>query len=1125
MMRTVYKIVLTLICTSVYAQKDDKLMRFPQSPEVQTFQKNFDHPVSLHNGTADVSVLLFNLNIGKKMVFPLALSYNTSGIKVNERAGSVGLGWNLSNPGVIVRNTKGQADNMHSLSSAYFDLKTNVYNKPLSTTIRTDDNLFEPRLTNDYEPDEYIVSFLGTTFKLVFDGSISGSNLEEKFVQMPLTENKVKAKINSSGFIFGWEITDPLGNLYYFGSESDGTSSAIEFQNPSTIYSFGTPTDDNPSSGTYAKAWYLIKINTAENSNIAQFIYADKGKSTTANIIGETSYACPRVFVNNYEENLTMMELCATQSQPASSFSYSIQSNDDLYLDQIITDSTRIKFNHEQFRSDLPGSKSLDNIEITSHKVNIIKRIEFNYSYFQPILVDDCSLNKLSATILNSYVSADAIRLKLDNVVERYEGINSQTLPLMHSFDYTSTTLPNAMSFARDHWGYYNGRHSNCGLLPNLSLAIDVGTYLIGKNERRASEDHSKYGMLSKIKYPTGGSVFFTYEKNITSSFLNTHENYALPPRKSISQTGEQALNENGEIFYLDVDIDLQFSYNNLITLREFEKEYNPEGRAYYGNLYIESPSDPNFGKKLFALGPNYNNVQLIKNETYKITCQVDPAAFFDYMGNPFTPNEGVSLMLDWPDYNPDQIDKMDGGGLRISQVIYKNETDEIVSKKTYDYKNSGVGMNEPLYVDPFYAASFNSIAYPISKLYGLAEMPNSSSFTDNVYYNEVSVYNINVKDDTKTRTDYEFMSLSNADVLMSIYNPNNNLDAFNPKVTFKIPLRHQFTPWRIGKIIKQIDYVSRSNIYEPLKMVEIDYDLIKNFYLSHIFGLRLEKRAVITQLTSYFPIPHNLYNWEFYSLYTEGFDKSSSKITEYYNNGNTLVTKTLFNYSSPYHDLLTSEKIVFPDLTSFETSYAYAQDKGNQILIAANIIGIPLEVEVRKDKKVISKNVTNYDNSDNLVPSSVASLDLQSNSHIVDITYDFYDDKRNLLQFTMKSGITTAIIWGYNKTQPIAKIEGASYAQVSALANSIIAASDSDAGQLPNNDETAFLDLLDNFRKNLPDFQITTYTYDPLIGVRSITPPSGIREYYIYDTANRLQSVKDINGKILKEYKYNYKP
>ncbi|MCL8538962.1 RHS repeat protein, partial [Chryseobacterium gallinarum] len=127
--------------------------------------------------------------------------------------------------------------------------------------------------------------------------------------------------------------------------------------------------------------------------------------------------------------------------------------------------------------------------------------------------------------------------------------------------------------------------------------------------------------------------------------------------------------------------------------------------------------------------------------------------------------------------------------------------------------------------------------------------------------------------------------------------------------------------------------------------------------------------------------------------------------------------------------------------------------------------------------------------------------------------------------QYTTKDGISTVIIWGYNQTQPIAKIEGAKLSDIQqSLIDSIVNASNTDALAGVNNDETSFLSALNTFRNSLSGYQVTTYTYDPLIGVRSITPPSGIRESYIYDSANRLEKVIDANGKVLKEMKYNYK-
>lgn len=81
---------------------------------------------------------------------------------------------------------------------------------------------------------------------------------------------------------------------------------------------------------------------------------------------------------------------------------------------------------------------------------------------------------------------------------------------------------------------------------------------------------------------------------------------------------------------------------------------------------------------------------------------------------------------------------------------------------------------------------------------------------------------------------------------------------------------------------------------------------------------------------------------------------------------------------------------------------------------------------------------------------------------------------------------------------------------------------------------EDQLLSVLNDFRKQtaLADKQVTTFTYDPLIGVTSITPPTGIREIYSYDTANRLKEVKvrekDNTGNYVyrkvKEFNYNYK-
>jgi hypothetical protein len=199
--------------------------------------------------------------------------------------------------------------------------------------------------------------------------------------------------------------------------------------------------------------------------------------------------------------------------------------------------------------------------------------------------------------------------------------------------------------------------------------------------------------------------------------------------------------------------------------------------------------------------------------------------------------------------------------------------------------------------------------------------------------------------------------------------------------------------------------------------------------------------------------------------------------------------------------------------------------------LIAKNRISDPTIVKSYKNNLVLSEQKTVYEKfaSNGFILPKYIYQKNGENATAIDnkITYDFYDNKGNLTQYTLENGISTAIIWGYNQTQPIAKIEGAKYSQVSGLATAIIDASNADAidAAVGNPKEQDLVNALDAFRVALPNYQVTTYSYDPLIGVRSITPPSGIRETYIYDTANRLKEVRDVNGNLLKSNEYHYRP
>ena len=198
-------------------------------------------------------------------------------------------------------------------------------------------------------------------------------------------------------------------------------------------------------------------------------------------------------------------------------------------------------------------------------------------------------------------------------------------------------------------------------------------------------------------------------------------------------------------------------------------------------------------------------------------------------------------------------------------------------------------------------------------------------------------------------------------------------------------------------------------------------------------------------------------------------------------------------------------------------TKYFY--HTGNSIHSQNRISEIE-RIETYRESELLSKSQINYNNNwtnnvsylPQTIVAAKGSENLEARLHYLE-----YDEYSHPLEVQQENGMPIAYIWGYNQTQPIAKIENATYAQVEQYVSNLQTLSN-------GNNEQNLINALNDLRTALPNAMVTTYTYKPLVGISTVTDSKGDKQTYHYDSFNRLQYVKDKDGNILSENQYHYR-
>jgi hypothetical protein len=454
------------------------------SPEAAGITKVADIPVNLSTGQPNISIPLFTINTGK-LTLPISISYDASGIRVEQEASAVGLGWSLNAGGAITRTIRDKDD--YLASKKYHEI-----NGPQWDGARPDPNnmtMFQYYVAHgvtgsggfDAAPDLFMYNLCGMAGKFV---NIINSGIKH----IP------KRNIKVEGGQDGWKLVDEAGTIYECGGTDNGIT-FFETNNLRTVNGSSSTVDRS-----HIVSWFIRKVTSAEKNDFLDFEY---DSTYIESYLGRTQ---SQIYEESRFDYLTTNHLI--QQANAST----LQRVNGKAIKRISFNSGSVEFiNSFNSREDLFTSPTprLEKIIVKNKNGQVIREIKFNCNYF---IVNN--------NTVGTYAQK---RLKLNSVVIQNPGMPVE----QYTFEYNSRALPAKNSFAQDHWGYYNGHNENATLIPKYSYldpdehmaayapflyCPSPSLYRFQGAERGADQQFMKAGSLKKIIYPTGGSVTFDLE-------------------------------------------------------------------------------------------------------------------------------------------------------------------------------------------------------------------------------------------------------------------------------------------------------------------------------------------------------------------------------------------------------------------------------------------------------------------------------------------------------------------------------------------------------------------------------------------------------------------------------------
>ncbi len=597
--------------------------------------------VNLQTGSAQFSLPMFSWQDDKsRLNAAVALNYNSAnGLKVNEIASNVGQGWSLMAGGVINRMQVGEPDDQYLYNGKGDHTDQDISKYPsgiLYATVQAfkgcptaltkypiygwKNQVYTQRslIAEDKQLDYFSFQFNGKVGMFVLDPTNIGVAKSLGDTKMKITfqldPNLINLGIRTR--ITSFSIQDEDGIIYKFSYHGKTKVLQFNYCDASLNQSWTQPDfkngkvyhqsgfDNNEFSYPWViNSWYLSEIEDPLTLNADQvtkrkitYTY-NNATQTNTSIAGEDITYNP-----DKDYSIISHKKSVTQTPEISSIMF--------------PDGHNVQFNYGLSRLDLSGALAMTSVDI-SYQGRYISKYMLNTTYV--------ILNRYGTPV--SDYQKKVARLYLRSVRKIGVDLKEDTPPYIFDYYLSSKDIlpddddfvPPPFFYAKDIWGFYNGKNSvgvfGEAISLNGSISDLSNNQLQGLCFRRAGvsglylntkSKYAKNGLLRQIIYPTSGTLTYEYDQNTgvlngvtsvvggvhVSKTSSTDGGYSNGCDNPITTTYNFVLNGTGSPSSL---WGLEMPVNTITTSTHFQPEYksyhwtlgtSPFGECYWHFLY-----------------------------------------------------------------------------------------------------------------------------------------------------------------------------------------------------------------------------------------------------------------------------------------------------------------------------------------------------------------------------------------------------------------------------------------------------------------------------------------------------------------------------------------------------------